>query len=56
MFPELQGKRVEIVLGVFDALDGEVIEVDDRWLMLRRRKKLVYVQIDKIRHLSVTEF
>jgi len=53
MFQRLQGRKVEIVLGVFDAVDGEVVDADDRWLTLRRKGKLVYVQIDKIRHLSL---
>lgn len=52
MLPDLKGKKVEIVLGVFDAVEGEVVDADERWLTLRNKRRLVYVQIDKIRHLA----
>ena len=52
MLPAIKGRKVEVVLGVLDAVEGEVVDVDERWLTLRNKRKLVYVQIDKIRHLS----
>lgn len=52
MLPDLKGKKVEIVLGVFDAVEGEVVHADERWLTLRNKRRFVYVQIDKIRHLA----
>jgi len=55
MLEELKDRQVEVVLGAFDAVEGIVVRSDDHWLVLRRRKKLRYVQIDKIRHLSVAD-
>ncbi|MDZ7684731.1 MAG: hypothetical protein U5O39_06755 [Gammaproteobacteria bacterium] len=45
----MKGKKVEIVLGAFDAVDGEVIDIDDNWLKLQKKNKLIFVQIEKIR-------
>jgi len=55
MLPDLKGKKVEIVLGVFDAVEGEVVHADERWLTLRNKRRFVYVQIDKIRHLACND-
>lgn len=55
MLRNVQDKKVEVVIGFLDAVAGTVVDVDDRWLTLRKGKKLVYVQIDKIRHLSVAD-
>lgn len=51
MLNEMKGKKVEIVFSPFDAVDGEVVDVDENWLKLKKKNKVIFVQIDKIRHL-----
>lgn len=46
---------MEIVLGAFDAVDGEVTEIDETWLKLRKKNKSIFVQIEKIRHILVRD-
>jgi transcription antitermination factor NusG len=52
MLHAVKGEKVEIVFGAFDAVDGEVVDVDEHWLKLRRKNRFVFVQIDKIIRLS----
>jgi hypothetical protein len=55
MLHSLKGKRVEIVLGAFDAVDGEVTEIDETWLKLRKKNRFIFVQVEKIRHIRVRD-
>jgi len=51
----VKGRRVEVVLGAFDATDGEVIDLDENWMKLKKKNRVIYVQIDKIRRIMVSE-
>lgn len=55
MLHSMKGKRVEIVFGAFDAVDGEVTEIDTSWLKLRKKNKSIFVKIEKIRHFMVRD-
>ena len=55
MLHSLKGKRVEVVLGAFDAVDGEVTGIDENWLKLKKKNRSIFVQIDKIRRIMVSE-
>jgi len=51
----MKGKRAEIVLGAFDAVDGEVTDINEAWLKLKKKNKVIFVQIDKIRRIMISE-
>ncbi|WP_158222410.1 DUF6897 domain-containing protein [Tamilnaduibacter salinus] len=55
MLDSMKGMKVEIVLGAFDAVEGEVTDIDDTWLKLKKKNKFIFVQIEKIRHITVAE-
>ena len=51
MLQSMIGERVEIVLGPFDAVDGELMAIEDNWLKLKKKNKIHVVQIEKIRRI-----
>ncbi|MGM0632504.1 MAG: DUF6897 domain-containing protein [Pseudomonadota bacterium] len=55
MLQDMKGKKVEIIFGPFDAVDGEVTDIDENWLKLKRKKKIILVQIDEIRRIICSE-
>lgn len=54
MLHSMKGRRVEIVLGAFDAVDGEITDIDENWMKLKKKNSVVFVQIDKIRRIMVS--
>lgn len=55
MLEDMKGKKVEIIFGPLDAVDGEVTDIDENWLKLKRKKKIILVQIDEIRRIVCSE-
>ena len=58
MLSKLKGKRVYIVLGAgasCETITGEIFDVEDNWIIIKKKNKTEYAQIHMISKITVAE-